>query len=350
MSGRLVGSLTSQNTCQRLASSELISSSRSRSTERKPCSDVEQHRKQSERRRHRDLRFDLVAEPDDVERRDRDLRQALQGGDIGKERRSTVRNSAMARPDQSRARRRSRSRRRRQQRIGEMIPEAGAPRRIVPQAVEQRAQDGDRRRQDIGRASRNQTSRASQTAKAEHQAGDQRGEAVAISRGVSCACVPPPQASTDAPSRLRMRATKTPNCGFVVRSNPRGRGNGIANSSMMRPGRAAHDQHPVGEEHRFENAVGDEEHRLAVGDPDALQLEVHALARQRVERAERLVHQQHARIVNEAPGDADALLHAAGQLGRIFASRSREPDQGEQVAGARLGRARGRGGECGSAR
>ena len=39
-------------------------------------------------------------------------------------------------------------------------------------------------------------------------------------------------------------------------------------------------------------------------------------AGQRVERAERLVEQQHLRLHGERPGDADALLHAAGDLGR----------------------------------
>jgi len=44
-------------------------------------------------------------------------------------------------------------------------------------------------------------------------------------------------------------------------------------------------------------------------------------ARQCIEGAERLVHQQQARIVDQAPGDADALLHAAGQLDRILCPR-----------------------------
>ena len=46
------------------------------------------------------------------------------------------------------------------------------------------------------------------------------------------------------------------------------------------------------------------------------QLGLHGLARLRVERAERLVHQQHLGIDGERAGDADALLHAAGKLMR----------------------------------
>src|SRR6266853_2123712 len=57
----------------------------------------------------------------------------------------------------------------------------------------------------------------------------------------------------------------------------------------------AHDHHPVGEEDRLVDGVGDEEHRLGLLVPDPLQLEVHLLPRHRVERAERLVHQQEDR-------------------------------------------------------
>src|SRR5882757_6026451 len=42
------------------------------------------------------------------------------------------------------------------------------------------------------------------------------------------------------------------------------------------PRSSRHDQYAVGEEHRLEDAVGDEEHGLAIGDPDLLQLETHA--------------------------------------------------------------------------
>ena len=51
---------------------------------------------------------------------------------------------------------------------------------------------------------------------------------------------------------------------------------------------------------------------------DALQFEIHALARHGVERAERLVHQHDLRIVHQGPADGGALLHAAGELPGIF--------------------------------
>jgi hypothetical protein len=60
--------------------------------------------------------------------------------------------------------------------------------------------------------------------------------------------------------------------------------------------------------------VGDEQHRLALRLPDAEQQFLHQLARLVVERAEGLVHQQHARVVGQRAGDRHALLHAARQL------------------------------------
>ena len=50
-------------------------------------------------------------------------------------------------------------------------------------------------------------------------------------------------------------------------------------------------------------------------------------ARQRVERAERLVQQQHLRLHRERAGDADALLHAARNLVRELVLGVRESDE-----------------------
>ena len=49
---------------------------------------------------------------------------------------------------------------------------------------------------------------------------------------------------------------------------------------------------------------------------DPLQLELHLLAQLQVERAERLVEQQHLRPVDERAGERDPLLLAAGELAR----------------------------------
>jgi hypothetical protein len=45
--------------------------------------------------------------------------------------------------------------------------------------------------------------------------------------------------------------------------------------------------------------VGDEQHGLAIPTPDRLQLLLQRLARLRIERAERFVHQQDLRIERE---------------------------------------------------
>ena len=64
--------------------------------------------------------------------------------------------------------------------------------------------------------------------------------------------------------------------------------------------------------------------------PDAQQLDLHQVAGLRVERRERLVHQQHVGIGGERAGEADALLHAAGQLVREMALEAGEPDHLDQ--------------------
>ena len=56
---------------------------------------------------------------------------------------------------------------------------------------------------------------------------------------------------------------------------------------------------------------------------DALELELHLLAQLEVERAERLVEQQHPRAVDERAGERDALALAARELDRP--ARRRRP-------------------------
>src|SRR5436190_218731 len=75
-----------------------------------------------------------------------------------------------------------------------------------------------------------------------------------------------------------------------------------------------HDYDPIGEKHRLRYAVGDEQHTDAPLGADLLQVEVELVARQRVKRSERLVHQQLRRIVDERAAERDPLAHAAGEL------------------------------------
>ena len=94
------------------------------------------------------------------------------------------------------------------------------------------------------------------------------------------------------------------------------------------------------EPHRLVDVVGDEQHRLVQLVLDPAELRLQPVPGDRVDRAERLVHQQHRRVGGERPGHADPLPLTAGQLVRVAACRSRrrvEPDEVEQLR--RRGRA-----------
>ena len=96
------------------------------------------------------------------------------------------------------------------------------------------------------------------------------------------------------------------------------------------------DRDPVAHLDRLVDVVGDEHDRLADLGLQAQELVLEALAVDRVDRAERLVHQHQRRVGGERAGDADALALAAGELRRV--ARAPSP------AGARSGpaaRARG---------
>src|SRR5438067_9397577 len=98
-----------------------------------------------------------------------------------------------------------------------------------------------------------------------------------------------------------------------------------------------HDDDSIAEKDRLRNAVRDEHDGLAVRLPDALQLDVHALAGERIERPEWLVHQQDLRIARQRTADAGALLHPAGQLVRITPAEFIEPRHFEQTIDACIG-------------
>ena len=88
----------------------------------------------------------------------------------------------------------------------------------------------------------------------------------------------------------------------------------------------------VGDQHGLVEIVGDEQDGLLGARVDVEQLGLHGLARLRVERAERLVHQQHLGVDRERARDADALLHAAGELVRAAVERVLEADEIEIAA------------------
>ena len=98
------------------------------------------------------------------------------------------------------------------------------------------------------------------------------------------------------------------------------------------PGR--HDDHSRRQEDRLGDGVGHEDDRRPEPPPEVHQLEVHPFAGHLVERPERLVHEEQARVEGEGPGDRDALLHPARQLPRVLGREVTELDEIEQCVGA----------------
>ena len=76
----------------------------------------------------------------------------------------------------------------------------------------------------------------------------------------------------------------------------------------------------------------DEDERDAELGLERLELDLEVLAQPGVERAERLVEQQHARAQHERARERDALLLAAGELVRLALREAGEPDELERLA------------------
>jgi hypothetical protein len=68
---------------------------------------------------------------------------------------------------------------------------------------------------------------------------------------------------------------------------------------------------------------------------DALELALHLLAQLEIERAERLVEEQHARAVDDRARQRDALALAARELGGLALAVTIEAHHGQRLAGAR---------------
>ena len=69
----------------------------------------------------------------------------------------------------------------------------------------------------------------------------------------------------------------------------------------------------VAHRHRLDLVVGDEQESGAELHLQVFQLRAQRLAQLGVERRQRLVHQEHARLAHDRPADRDALHLAAGK-------------------------------------
>ena len=100
---------------------------------------------------------------------------------------------------------------------------------------------------------------------------------------------------------------------------------------------AVHHRDAVAEDERLRHVVSHEDRRHAEGAANPLELLLERVARERVERAEGLVHQQQLRLGGERAREADALLLPARELRRRPRSiRSRlELDERQQLVDAR---------------
>ena len=111
----------------------------------------------------------------------------------------------------------------------------------------------------------------------------------------------------------------------------RGRGTSTANSATTRPGRL--DSSRIRSPSRAASRtlwVTNRTVSALLGD-DPLELVVEDVAGDRVERPERLVHQQHVGVLGERPGEGDALAHAARQLVRTLVGELAQPHEVEQL-------------------
>src|SRR5690606_9352990 len=94
--------------------------------------------------------------------------------------------------------------------------------------------------------------------------------------------------------------------------------------------RRKHHDH-VAQVYRLGNAVRDEQHGILGFHPDALQLEVHLVAREGIERPEGFIHQQQAGVVDQGAANGRTLAHAARQFARIAVPEIAQAHQVEQM-------------------
>ncbi len=95
----------------------------------------------------------------------------------------------------------------------------------------------------------------------------------------------------------------------------------------------AHDQHAVGQDHGFEQVMGDEQRGLPGFHQRLREIVLQHDAGLRIDRGERFVQQQHRGIDGEGARQRRALAHAAGQLMRVALGEFAKLEGIEKFAG-----------------
>ena len=91
--------------------------------------------------------------------------------------------------------------------------------------------------------------------------------------------------------------------------------------SQLHPRAVLHQQDAVADAHRLVEVVRDEDDGLAQLRLELEEQVLHVAADQGIERGERLVHQEDVGVGCQRARQAHALLHAAGELGRIVVAK-----------------------------
>ncbi len=112
----------------------------------------------------------------------------------------------------------------------------------------------------------------------------------------------------------------------------------LRRSDLLDPAAVEHAD-AVAHRQRFVLVVGDEHEGDAELALQRLQLDLHLFAQLQVERAERLVEQQHLRLVDQRARQRHALALAARELRRPPVADAGQLDQLEQFVGAPCARA-----------
>ena len=115
-------------------------------------------------------------------------------------------------------------------------------------------------------------------------------------------------------TRSSTRARSARNSGSRLVDRSRSSPSGTGEVGHDPAGVAAEHDDPLAEEDRLLDVVGDHDHGDAGVGPDLADEDLHVLLGLHVQRAERLVEQQHLGLAGQRPGDRDPLPLAAGEL------------------------------------